>query len=68
MLEGGRLREPERDIADIVEIGIGFERGDQHPIERKGGKDDKERDRRVERGILYGVIDDPRHVRSPAGG
>ena len=45
VLEGRRFVEPERDIGDVVEVGVRLERRDQHPIERKRGEDEEESDR-----------------------
>jgi hypothetical protein len=68
MLEGRRLVEPERDIGDVVEIGVGFECCDQHPIERKGGEDDEEGDCGIKRAFFDCNGGNPRHVRFPAAG
>ena len=51
VLERGRIVEPERNVSDIVEVGVRLERGDHHPIERKGREDQEKRDRAVERGL-----------------
>ena len=44
VLERRRFVEPERDIADVVEIAVRLERGDQHPVERERRQDDEKRD------------------------
>jgi hypothetical protein len=68
VLQRRRGVEPVGIGLEIVEVAVGLERRQQHPIERKRSERDQHDHRAIERSFAQEPCGEPRHVRSPGAG